>query len=157
MPIPSIIELLVNRFHNMVAMNPNRDSAAELHNDLMMSIGRLEPPQTQAGWGGEIDGSRLICPVDKHDVAQYPSLHLSALRHYPTRGHHACSPISCLLTSEPVIATITHTGPASGVGRLPFALMGLGATEYRFINIGLGVKGAGADPVVGYEQRSASV
>ena len=32
-----------------------------------------------------------------------------------------------------------------------------GVTEFRFSNTGLGVKGLGADPVVGYEQWNTMV
>ncbi len=166
MPINSVIELLVNRFHNMVAMNPNRDSAAELHNvDMMMSIWRgwniLKPKPL--GKGGEIGGVKIdLSPIDTHEV-------LSNIHRYTyppcaiTQRAGAMlkfADFPCLLTSEPMTATmLTHIvalHPESALAPFRFD-KDWGATEYRYINIGLGVKGAGADEKVGYEQWNASV
>jgi hypothetical protein len=167
MPIPSVIELLVNRFHNMVAMNPNRDSAAELHNvDMMMSIWRgwniLKPKPL--GKGGEIDGVKVdLSPVDKHEVLAnihrytYPPCAITQR----VGAMFKFADFPCLLTSEPVTATmLTHVVALHPeTASFPYRIdKDWGATEYRFINLGLGInKGAGADPVVGYEQRAASV
>lgn len=167
MPIPSIIELLVNRFHNMVAMNPNRDSAAELHNvDLMMSIWRgwntLKPKPL--GKGAEIDGVQIdLGPINNHDVLanihRYTYPPCAITQRAGTMLKFADFP--CLLTSEPVTATmLTHVVSLHPeAASFPYRFdKDWGATEYRWINLGLGVnKGAGADPVVGYEQRTASV
>ena len=166
MPINSVIELLVNRFHNMVAMNPNRDAAAELHNvDMIMSIWRgwniLKPKPL--GKGGEIDGVKIdLSPIDNHDVLRnihrytYPPCAIT--QRVGTMLKFADFP--CLLTSEPVTATmLTHIvalHPESPIAPFRFD-KDWGATEFRYINIGLGVKGAGADPEVGYEQWKAAV
>jgi len=166
MPINSVIELLVNRFHNMVAMNPNRDSAAELHNvDLIMSIWRgwniLKPKPL--GKGGEIGGVKVdLGPIDNHEVLgnihRYTYPPCAITQRVGTMLKFADFP--CLLTSEPVTATmLTHI-----VALHPSAAMAplridkdWGATEYRYINIGLGVKGLGADAKVGYDQWNAMV
>ena len=66
----------------------------------------------------------------------------------------------CLLTSEPVTATmLTHVvalHPESALAPFRFD-KDWGATEYRYINLGYGVKGAGANALTGYEQWNASV
>jgi hypothetical protein len=66
----------------------------------------------------------------------------------------------CLLTSEPVTATLmTHAvslHPETAMAPLPID-KDWGVTEFRFSNTGLGVKGLGADPVVGYEQWNTMV
>jgi hypothetical protein len=166
MPINSVIELLVNRFHNMVAMNPGRDSAAELHNvDMMMSLWRgwniLKPKPL--GKGAEIGGVKIdFSPVDKHDVLSnihrytYPPCAITQR----VGAMFKFADFPCLLTSEPVTATmLTHTvalHPETAMA--PFAFdKDWGATEYRYINLGLGVKGAGANPEVGYEQWNVAV
>lgn len=166
MPINSVVELLVNRFHNMVAMNPNRDSAAELHNvDLIMSIWRgwniLKPKPL--GKGGEIGGVKVdLSPIDNHEVLSnihrytYPPCAITQR----TGAMFKFADFPCLLTSEPVTATmLTHVvalHPETAIAPFRFD-KDWGATEYRYINIGLGVKGLGADEKVGYEQWSASV
>lgn len=166
MPINSVIELLVNRFHNMVAMNPGRDSAAELHNvDMMMSIWRgwniLKPKPL--GKGGEIGGVKIdFGPIDNHDVLSnlqrytYPPCAIT--QRAGTMFKFADFP--CLLTSEPVTATmLTHVvalHPESALAPFRFD-KDWGATEYRYINLGYGVKGAGANATVGYEQWNTSV
>lgn len=166
MPVPSVIELLVNRFHNMVAMNPNRGMAAELHNvDMIMSIWRgwniLKPKPL--GKGGEIGGVKIdLSPIDNHEVLanihRYTYPPCAITQRVGTMFKFADFP--CLLTPEPVTATmLTHIvalHPESAVA--PFAFdKDWGTTEYRFINQGLNVKGLGADPVVGYEQWNQMV
>ncbi|MGD2047907.1 MAG: DUF2193 family protein [Chloroflexota bacterium] len=166
MPIPSVIELLVNRFHNMVAMNPNRDSAAELHNvDLIMSIWRgwniLKPKPL--GKGGEVGGVKIdLSPIDNHEVLanihRYTYPPCAITQRVGTMLKFADFP--CLLTSEPVTATmLTHVvslHPETAIA--PFAFdKDWGTTEYRLINTGLNVSGLGADPDVGYEQWNTMV
>lgn len=165
MPIDSIIELLVNRFHNMVAMNPNRDSAAELHNvDMMMSLWRgwniIKPKPL--GKGGEVGDVKIdFSPIDTHDVLanihRYTYPPCAITQRVGTMLKFADFP--CLLTSEPVTATMmTHAVSLHPeVAMAPLAIdKDWGATEYRFIN-GMGVKGFGADPKVGYEQWKVMV
>lgn len=165
MPIDSVIELLVNRFHNMVAMNPNRDSAAELHNvDMMMSLWRgwniLKPKPL--GKGGEINGVKIdLSPIDNHEVLanihRYTYPPCAITQRVGTMLKFADFP--CLLTSEPVTATmLTHVvalNPGSPLAPFTFD-KDWGVTEYRYINMGLGVKGLGADKAVGYEQWNAA-
>ena len=166
MPIPSVIELLVNRFHNMVLMNPNRDSAAELHNvDMIMSIHRgwniIKPKPL--GKGGEVSGVAIdFGPIDNHDVLanihRYTYPPCAITQRVGTMFKFADFP--CLLTSEPVTATLmTHAvslHPETAMAPLPID-KDWGVTEFRFSNTGLGVKGLGADPVVGYEQWNTMV
>ena len=166
MPINSVIELLVNRFHNMVAMNPARDSAAELHNvDMMMSIWRgwniLKPKPL--GKGGELGGVKIdFSPIDSHDVLanlhRYTYPPCAITQRAGTMFKFADFP--CLLTSEPVTATmLTHVvslHPESALAPFRFD-KDWGATEYRYINVGYGVKGAGANAATGYEQWNVSV
>jgi hypothetical protein len=166
MPIPSVIELLVNRFHNMVLMNPNRDSAAELHNvDMIMSIHRGWNiiKSKPLGKGGEVGGVAVdFGPIDNHDVLanihRYTYPPCAITQRVGTMFKFADFP--CLLTSEPVTATLmTHAvslHPETAMAPLPID-KDWGVTEYRFSNTGLGVKGLGADPVVGYEQWNTMV
>ena len=66
----------------------------------------------------------------------------------------------CLLTSEPVTATMmTHAASLHPeVAMAPLAIdKDWGVTEYRWSNSGMVNKGLGADPVVGYEQWKAMV
>jgi len=165
MPIPSVVELLVNRFHNMVLMNPNRDSAAELHNvDFIMSIHRgwniIKPKP--AGKGGEVSGVKIdFGPIDKHDI-------LSNLQRYTyppcaitqrVGAMFKLADFPCLLTSEPITATLmTHAVSLHPeVAMAPLAIdKDWGVTEYRWSNSSF-AKGAGADPVVGYEQWTSMV
>lgn len=166
MPIPSVIELLVNRFHNMVLMNPNRDSAAELHNvDMIMSIHRgwniLKPKPL--GKGGEVAGVKVdFGPIDTNDVLAnihrytYPPCAITQR----VGAMFKFSDFPCLLTSEPVTATMmTHAAslhPEVAMAPLPID-KDWGVTEYRFSNLGLNTKGLGADATVGYEQWTQMV
>jgi hypothetical protein len=166
MPIPSVIELLVNRFHNMVLMNPNRDSAAELHNvDMIMSIHRgwniLKPKPL--GKGGEVGGVAVdFGPIDSHDVLAnihrytYPPCAITQR----VGAMFKFADFPCLLTSEPVTATMmTHAVSLHPeVAMAPLAIdKDWGVTEYRWSNSGMVNQGLGADPVVGYEQWKAMV
>jgi hypothetical protein len=70
------------------------------------------------------------------------------------------SDFPCLLTSEPVTATLmTHAVSLNpGVAMAPLALdKDWGVTEYRWSNTGVSNKAYGTDPVVGYEQWKAMV
>jgi len=116
---PTVVELLTRRFHNFVQLNPTRSAAAELHNcDFMDTIyrgwkyldkerrmkngskGKLEPKV--AGFKVDLD------PIDQNEVIMNPQRYtypgcaitvrfssLMRLADYP-----------CLLTSEPVTATL---------------------------------------------------
>ncbi len=165
MPIDSVVELLVNRFHNMVAMNPDRGMAAELHNvDLIMSIWRgwniLKPKPL--GQGGEINGVEIdFSPIDTHEVLAnihrytYPPCAITQR----VGAMFKFGDFPCLLTPEPVTATmLTHVvslHPEAAIA--PFAFdKDWGTTEFRYIN-GRNVKGLGADPKVGYEQWNVMV
>lgn len=116
---PMIVDLLTKRFHNYVQLYPTRGAAAELHNHDFMDMiwrgwmilgkaqrsrnGKKEPMMPKSG-GFAID----LSPVDKNEVIMNPQRYaypgcaisvrfssLMRLADYP-----------CLLTSEPVTATM---------------------------------------------------
>lgn len=165
MPIDSVVELLVNRFHNMVAMNPNRGMAAELHNvDLIMSIWRgwniLKPKPL--GGGGEVGGVEIdFGPINEHEVLRnihrytYPPCAITQR----VGAMFKFGDFPCLLTPEPVTATmLTHVAslhPESAIAPIGID-KDWGTTEFRYIN-GRGIQGLGADPKVGYEQWNVMV
>jgi hypothetical protein len=165
-PIPLFIQFLVDRFHNMVTMNPNRGAAAELHNvDMIMSVHRgwqIMKPKAIGGKGGEAGGVPIdFKPLDNHpvlrDIHQYT---------YPpcaiTQRAGAIFKLSdfpCLLTSEPVSATLmTHI--AALHKEIPIAPVRFdkdwAVTDYRISNMPL-VQGFGANPRSGYEQYTEPV
>jgi len=163
-PIVSVIELLVNRFHNMVLMNPTRSLAAELHNtDFMMSLWRgwkiLQPKPL--GGGGEIDGVPIdLSPLDTHDVLRnihrytYPPCAITQRLGTMLKF----SDFPCLLTSEPVTATmLTHVialHKETAMAPLRFD-KDWGVTQFRFTNVPW-VTGLGATKV-GYEQYTEAL
>jgi hypothetical protein len=116
---PAVVELLTRRFHNYVQLNPTRSAAAELHNcDFMDTIYRGwktldEARRMKNGSKGPLEpvvsGFKVnLDPVDKNEVIMNPQRYtypgcaitvrfssLMRLADYP-----------CLLTSEPVTATM---------------------------------------------------
>ena len=101
-------------------------------------------------------------PIDNHDVLAnihrytYPPCAITQR----VGAMFKLADFPCLLTSEPVTATLmTHAvslHPETAMA--PLAIdKDWGTTNYRFINMGLNVKGAGADEVVGYEQWTKMV
>lgn len=111
--VPMVIDLLMKRFNNYVLKYPTRGMAAELHNvDFMDVIYRgeriLEDPPI--GTGGKIDGITVdLAPIDKNVVLANPQRYT-----YPgcaiTVRFSALMRLAdfpCLLTSEPVTATLS--------------------------------------------------
>ena len=116
---PMIVDLLTKRFHNFVQLYPSRDAAAELHNhDFMDMIYRGwklldKAMRAKNGSGGKLkvkvgNFEVNLDPIHRNDVLMNPqrytypgcaiSVRFSALMRladYP-----------CLLTSEPVTATM---------------------------------------------------
>jgi len=114
-----VVDLLTKRFHNYVQLNPTRGAAAELHNcDFMDMIYRgwklLDKSMRQRnGLGG-----RLVPKVSGFDIDLEP-IHKNEVLMNPQRyAYPACAitvrfsalmrlaDYPCLLTSEPVTATI---------------------------------------------------
>lgn len=116
---PTVVELLTKRYHNFVQLNPTRGAAAELHNcDFMDMVYR--------GWG-IMDRARKVkngsgnalkptvsglpvdlSPVDKHDVIQNPQRYVYPACAITVRfaAMMSLADYPCLLTSEPVTATM---------------------------------------------------
>ena len=109
---PMIVDLLTKRFHNYVNLNPARSQAAELHNvDFMDMIHR----------GDKIIDDEPIgagCKVKGIDVDFSPMKESEVLNNLQRYAYPACSitvkfsslmrmaDFPCLLTSEPVTATL---------------------------------------------------
>jgi len=109
---PMIIDLLVKRFYNLVIKSPLRGVAAELHNvDFMDTLLRGWKIITPKPWGGGgiVSGVSIdFTPILKNDVLMNPQRYT-----YPgcaiTVRFSALMRLAdfpCLLTSEPVTATI---------------------------------------------------
>lgn len=109
---PMVIDLLTKRFYNYVQLYPNRGAAAELHNvDFMDMIHRgsniLE--DEPIGNGGKVRGVKVdLDPIDKNEVLANPQRYT-----YPACGITVrfsalmrLADFPCLLTSEPVTATL---------------------------------------------------
>ncbi|BDG60454.1 DUF2193 domain-containing protein [Caldinitratiruptor microaerophilus] len=165
MPIPSFVQLLVDRYHNLVAMNPGRGAVAELHNvDMIMSLHRgwrILKPKPMGG-GGEIGGVPVdFRPLDEHEILANPHRWT-----YPgcaiTQRAAAIMKLSdfpCLLTSEPVTATLlTHVAALHKETAIaPLRIdKDWGVTDYRITNMGL-VRGFGANPRSGYDGYAVPV
>jgi hypothetical protein len=166
-PVPSFVQFLVDRYHNLVAMNPARDAVAELHNvDMIMTVNRgwrILKPKAIGGGGGEIGGVAIdLTPLDNHDV-----LHNIHRYTYPPCAItqragtiFKLSDFPCLLTSEPVTATmLTHV--AALHKESPIAPLRIdkdsAVSDYRITNVGGLVLGYGANPRSGYEQYTEPV
>jgi hypothetical protein len=109
---PMIIDLLVKRFYNLVLKSPLRGAAVELHNvDFMDMLLRGWKTITPSPWGkdGVISGVKVqLEPIHKNTVLMNPQRYT-----YPgcaiTVRFSALMRLAdfpCLLTSEPVTATI---------------------------------------------------
>lgn len=116
---PMIVDLLTRRYHNLVMMNPTRGSAAELHNcDFMDMIYRGWKILDKAGRIRNGSGSPLRPIVEGIPIDLSP-IHESEVLMNPQRyAYPACAitvrtsammrlaDYPCLLTSEPVTATM---------------------------------------------------
>ncbi|HEY3421692.1 MAG TPA: DUF2193 domain-containing protein [Methanocellaceae archaeon] len=107
-----VTDLLTKRFHNFVLNNPTRGGAAELHNvDFMDMIERGERVLDHAPRGGgcKVGGLPVdLSPIMKHDVVMNPQRYT-----YPScaitvrfSSLMRLADFPCLLTSEPVTATL---------------------------------------------------
>ena len=109
---PMIVDLLVKRFFNLVIKSPLRGAAAELHNvdfmDMLLRGWKIITPRPW-GKGGTISGVTVdLTPITKNEVLMNPQRYT-----YPgcaiTVRFSALMRLAdfpCLLTSEPVTATI---------------------------------------------------
>jgi hypothetical protein len=110
--VPMVVDLLVKRFTNYVQMYPNRGAAAELHNcDFMDMILRgakiLEP--APIGSGGKVRGVEVqLAPVDQNEVLSNPQRYTYPACAITVRFSSLMrlADFPCLLTSEPVTATL---------------------------------------------------
>ena len=116
---PMIVDLLTRRYHNLVMINPTRGSAAELHNcDFMDMIYRGWKILDKAGRIRNGSGSPLrplvegipvdLSPIHENEVLMNPQRYA-----YPacaitvrTSAMMRLADYPCLLTSEPVTATM---------------------------------------------------
>ena len=107
-----VIDLLTKRFSNYVQLNPTRGAAAELHNvDFMDMISRgsklLEVKPV--GKGGVVGGVKVdLSPIDNHEVLSNPQRYAYPACAITVRfsALMRLSDFPCLLTSEPVTATL---------------------------------------------------
>lgn len=110
--VPMVIDLLVKRFTNYVQMYPGRGAAAELHNcDFMDMILRgskiLEP--APIGSEGKVRGIEVqLAPVDQNEVLNNPQRYTYPGCAITVRFSSLMrlADFPCLLTSEPVTATL---------------------------------------------------
>jgi len=107
-----VLDLLVKRFHNLVLTNPRRGAAAELHNvDFMDMIERGEriidhPPR---GAGCKVQGIPIdLTPVEQNEVLNNPQWYTYPACAITVRfsALMRLADFPCLLTSEPVTATL---------------------------------------------------
>lgn len=109
---PMVVDLLTKRFHNLVLNNPGRSGAAELHNvdfmDMIERGGRILD-HVPRGAGCKIQGVPVdLSPIRDNEVLMNPQRYT-----YPgcaiTVRFSALMRLAdfpCLLTSEPVTATL---------------------------------------------------
>lgn len=107
-----LVDLLTKRFTNYVQMYPTRGAAAELHNvDFMDMVQRgsnlLET--RPVGKGGIIGGVKVdLSPIDNHEVISNPQKYAYPACAITVRFSSLMrlADFPCLLTSEPVTATL---------------------------------------------------
>ena len=110
--VPMVIDLLVKRFFNYVLKYPTRGAAAELHNvDFMDMLVRgeriLAPPPI--GKGGKIMGVDVdLTPIKENYVLMHPEEYTYPGCAITVRFSSLMrlADFPCLLTSEPVTATV---------------------------------------------------
>ncbi|WOF16611.1 DUF2193 domain-containing protein [Methanoplanus sp. FWC-SCC4] len=116
---PSVVEFLTRRFHNFVQLYPTRGAAAELHNcDFMdmvyrgwniMDRARKVKNGTSSPMRPNISGLPIdLIPVQTHDVIQNPQRYVYPACAITVRfaAMMSLADYPCLLTSEPVTATL---------------------------------------------------
>ncbi len=109
---PMIVDLLTKRFHNYVNLNPGRGQAAELHNvDFMDMIHRGDKiiDDEPIGAGCKVKGIKVdFGPIENSEILQntqryaYPACAITVKFSSLMR----LADFPCLLTSEPVTATL---------------------------------------------------
>jgi hypothetical protein len=107
-----VLDLLVKRFHNLVLTNPRRGAAAELHNvdfiDLIEKGERIIDHKPR-GMGGVIQGIPVdFSPIAKNEVLNNPQRYTYPACAITVRfsALMRLADFPCLLTSEPVTATM---------------------------------------------------
>jgi len=116
---PMIVDLLTKRFHNLVQLNPTRGAAAELHNcDFMDMIYRGwkildRARRAKAGSAGKLKPKVAGCeidlsPVDENEILMNPQWYAYPACAITVRASALMrlADYPCLLTSEPVTATM---------------------------------------------------
>ncbi|ABR54060.1 conserved hypothetical protein [Methanococcus vannielii SB] len=116
---PTVVDLLTKRFHNFVQLNPTRSAAAELHNhDFMDMIYRGWKLIDKARRVKNGSGDKLKPKVGEFSVNLDPIFNNEVLMNPQRYAYPGCaitvrfsalmrlSDYPCLLTSEPVTATL---------------------------------------------------
>ena len=116
---PAVVEFLTRRFHNYVQLYPTRGAAAELHNcDFMdmifrgwniMDHARKAKAGSDAPLIPKVSGLPVdLSPVNNHDVIQNPQRYVYPACAITVRfaAMMSLADYPCLLTSEPVTATM---------------------------------------------------
>jgi hypothetical protein len=116
---PMIVDLLTRRFHNYVQLYPSRGAAVELHNcDFMDMIYRgwkiLDKAQRSANGSGEALVPMVgkypvdLSPISKNEVLMNPQWYVYPACAITVRfaALMSLADYPCLLTSEPVTATM---------------------------------------------------
>ncbi|BCV21952.1 DUF2193 domain-containing protein [Moorella sp. Hama-1] len=110
--VPMVIDLLTKRFFNYVQKYPNRGAAAELHNcDFldMLHRGSKILEVSPIGAGGKVRGIPVqLDPIDANDVITNPQRYTYPACAITVRFSSLMrlADFPCLLTSEPVTATL---------------------------------------------------
>ena len=107
-----LVDLLTKRFTNYVQLNPTRGAAAELHNvdfmDMIMRGSKLLEVKP-VGKGGFVGGVKVdLSPIDKNEVLANPQRYTYPACAITVRFSSLMrlADFPCLLTSEPVTATL---------------------------------------------------
>ena len=116
---PAVVEFLTRRFHNFVQLYPTRGAAAELHNcdfmDMVFRGWNIMDDARKAKAGSDalltphVAGLPVdLSPVDNHDVIQNPQRYVYPACAITVRfaAMMSLADYPCLLTSEPVTATM---------------------------------------------------
>lgn len=107
-----LVDLLTKRFTNYVQLNPTRGAAAELHNvdfmDMIMRGSKLLEVKP-VGKGGFVGGVKVdLSPIDNNEVLANPQRYTYPACAITVRFSSLMrlADFPCLLTSEPVTATL---------------------------------------------------
>ncbi|MBE0522375.1 MAG: DUF2193 domain-containing protein [Candidatus Methanoperedenaceae archaeon] len=107
-----VIDLLTKRYTNYVQLNPKRGAAAELHNvdfmDMLLRGSKLLEVKP-IGKGGFVGGVKVdLSPIDKNEVLSNPQRYTYPACAITVRFSSLMrlADFPCLLTSEPVTATL---------------------------------------------------